>query len=84
MNRPEDRPLSLSLLGFRLGGKEFDLEVRKMSSLENGRARELAELASVEQDPHKLIALVTELNFLLENEQKYSEATWLPRESEGL
>jgi hypothetical protein len=46
-----------------------------MSSLENGRARELAELASVELDPHKLIALVTELNFLLENEQKYSEAT---------
>ena len=55
-----------------------------MSSLENGRARELAELASVEQDPHKLIALVTELNFLLENEQKYSQATRLAAgESKG-
>ena len=46
-----------------------------MSSLENGRVRELAELASVEPDPQKLIALVTELNFLLQNDPKYSEAT---------
>jgi hypothetical protein len=46
-----------------------------MSSLESGRARELAELASVEQDPHKLVALVTELNFLLQSEQKCSEAS---------
>ncbi len=55
-----------------------------MSSLENGRARELAELASVELDPHKLIALVTELNYLLENEQKYSAATRPAGESKGL
>jgi hypothetical protein len=60
------------------------MEVRKMSSLENGRARELAELASVELDPHKLIALVTELNYLLENEQKYSEATPPAGEWRGL
>jgi hypothetical protein len=55
-----------------------------MSSLEKGRARELAELASAEIDPRKLIALVTELNFLLQSEPNYSEATRPAGEMEDL
>jgi hypothetical protein len=55
-----------------------------MSSSENGRARELAELASVEHDPQKLIALVTELNLLLQDERSYFEATRRAGEREDL
>ena len=48
---------------------------------EKERWRELCEQASVEQDPARLIALVTEINQLLEEKQKRLDALRTPPEN---
>ncbi|PYV86498.1 MAG: hypothetical protein DMG90_21055 [Acidobacteria bacterium] len=52
----------------RPGGRRLQPEVRSAMREEKKQWVRLCELAAVEQDPQKLLALITEINRLLEEE----------------